>query len=61
MKKYIINYSYPANYKGTYLVEGKDGMEASEKLRKHLEKERGAEKDSTSTVMEVYDNNIILV
>lgn len=59
MRSYIITYSLPFRYKGTYLVTGKDGIEASEKCRKYLEEKWGAEVNQNSTVVEVYDNQII--
>ena len=59
MRSYIITYSYPFRYRGTYLVTGKDGIEASEKCRKYLEEKYGHEDNQNSTVVEVYDNHLI--
>ena len=59
MRSYIITYSYPFRYRGTYLVTGKDGIEASEKCRKYLEDKYGVDETQNSTVVEVYDNQII--
>jgi hypothetical protein len=61
MKKYIITYHSPLRYKGTYLVEGEDGIAASKKLQNHLEQKYGYEDNSNSTVMEVYENILILI
>lgn len=61
MKKYIITYHSPLRYKGTYLVEGEDGIAASKKLQEHLEQKYGYVENCNSTVIEVYDNNIILI
>ena len=59
MRSYIITYSLPLRYQGTYLVTGKDGMEASAKCRKYLEEKYGYLDTQNSTVVEVYDNHII--
>ena len=59
MRSYIITYSYPFRYRGTYLVTGKDGIEASEKCWKYLEEKYGHENNQNSTVVEVYENQII--
>lgn len=59
MRSFIITYTLPVRYRGTYLVTGKDGIEASEKCRKYLEEKYGYEDGQNSSVVEVYDNQII--
>ena len=59
MRSYIITYHHPLRYQGTYLVTGKDGIEASAKCRKYLEEKWGYEDNQNSTIVEVYDNQII--
>ena len=61
MRKFIINYSEPAAYRGTYLIEAEDGIEASHKARQYLEETKGKENDTRSMVMEVYGNEIIVL
>ena len=38
MKNYIITYSYPQKYRGTYLIQAEDGVKASDMLKKYLKK-----------------------
>jgi len=61
MNHYIITYSYPEKYRGTYHIEGKDGLDASDKLQKYLRETRGDTKDSHSIVLEVVGNTIQLI
>ena len=61
MKSFIITYSYPFRYRGTYLVTANDGGEASDKCRKYLEEKYGYEDNQNSAVLDVYDNQIIVI
>lgn len=61
MASYIITYSYPAKYRGTYLIHGKDGIDASDKLKKYLEETYGGASDSHCVVLEVEGNSIQII
>lgn len=61
MRHYIITYSYPEKYRGTYHIEGEDGIDASNKLQKYLIETRGETKNSHSIVVEVVGNTIQLI
>lgn len=62
MRTFIVNYSSPKEWKGTYQVRVEDSstasINASDKVRKYLEDKYGKVKDSNCTVLEVYDNKI---
>lgn len=62
MRTFIVNYSFPKEYRGTYQVTVEDsltaGIDAGNKVHEYLEKKYGKVKDSSSTVIEVYDNKI---
>jgi len=61
-KTYIINYAYPVRYRGTYVIKATDGVEAGRKLRTFLHEKYGhAGESETSTIMEVYEDNLIIV
>ena len=59
MRSYIITYHLPLRYQGTYLVTGKDVIEASKKCREYLVEKYGYVDNQNSTVVEVYENQII--
>ena len=61
MRSYIITYSYPQKYRGTYLINANDGMEASHKLSQHLKETYGDTDNSHSIVLEVEGGRIILL
>ena len=61
MRTYIITYTYPLIYQGTYVVKGVDGFDASKKLQKYLKEHYGGTNDSHSMVYEIYDNKLIFV
>lgn len=61
MRKFIIGYSEPAAYKGTYLMEAEDGVEASNKVQRYLEETKGKENNTRSITMEVYGNEIMVL
>ena len=61
MRSYIITYSYPAKYRGTYLIQGEDGIDASDKLKKYLEETHGGTTDSHCVVLEVEGSSIQIV
>jgi hypothetical protein len=62
MRTFIVNYSSPKEWKGTYQVRVEDGpmanIKASQKVHQYLEDKYGKVKDSNCTVLEVYDNKI---
>ena len=60
-KTFIITYSYPFRYKGTYVVKAEDSFKAGEKVSKYLAEKYGATNDSDSVVIQVYDNQLIYV
>lgn len=60
-RTFIITYNYPIRYRGSYLVKGVDGIDASNKCRKFLEDKWGYCDNQMSVVMEVYDNNLIVL
>ena len=60
-RSFIVNYTYPLRYQGTYLVKAKDGFEAGKKCQKYLEKKWGHYPNQVSMVIEVYDNNLIVI
>ena len=63
MRTFIVNYSAPKEYRGTYRVSVEDGLmagiNASEKVQKYLQEKYGKVKDSASTVIEVYGGDIV--
>lgn len=61
MRTFIVNYSYPVRFRGTYCVTAKDSFEAGDKVRSYLENKWGHYKDQMSIVMEVYDNQIQMI
>lgn len=58
MRKFIVTYSYPSIYKGSYEVVVEDGTfastNASEKVKKYLEEKYGKVTDSYCVVTEIY-------
>ena len=60
---YIIRYTYPLRYRGTYVVKAQDGFEAGLKIAKFLHDKYGVVKGETesSIVMELYENELIFV
>lgn len=61
-RTYIINYTYPVRYRGTYVVKALDGIEAGKKLRGFLHEKYGvAGETESSSVTEVYENQLIFV
>lgn len=61
MKTYFINYSFPKEYKGSYIVKGEDGIDASEKLNAYLKSKYGEFKDSYCQVTEVENGQLFFV
>ncbi len=62
-RTYIINYTYPLRYRGTYVVKAPDGIEAGRKLRGFLHEKYGVNEGETesSSVTEVYEDQLIIV
>jgi len=61
MKHYIITYHYPESYRGTYLIQGKDGIDAGNKLQNFLKETKGDTKDSYCVVHEVVGSQIQII
>lgn len=61
MRNYIITYSYPAKYRGTYLVTAVDGIEASKKISTYLKETFGDTDTSSSIVLEVEGSAIQII
>lgn len=61
MRNYIITYSYPQKYRGTYLISAVDGMEASKKLSTYLKETFGDTDSSHSIVLEVEGSSIQII
>jgi hypothetical protein len=62
-RTYIINYTYPLRYRGTYVVKALDGIEAGRKLSGFLHEKYGVNDGETenSIVTEVYEGQLIIV
>ena len=61
MKNYIITYSIPAKYRGTYLITASDSIEASRKLDTYLKEKFGDTDTSQSIVTEVEGGAIQII
>lgn len=61
MKNYIITYSWPEKYRGSYLISAEDGIEASNKISSFLKEKYGATNTSNSIVTEVIGDSIQIV
>ena len=62
-RTYIINYTYPLRYRGTYVVKALDGIEAGRKISGFLHERYGVNEGETesSIVTEVYEGQLIIV
>lgn len=60
-RTFIITYSLPMRYQGSYVVKGVDGIDASNKCRRFLEEKYGYVDGQMSVIMEVYDNNLVFI
>ena len=61
MNKYIIVYHSPIEYKGTYIVSAENGIEAGNKVSNYLGKKYGKISNSSSVVVDVYNNELIKI
>lgn len=61
MRTYLITYTYPVRYRGSYLTTAEDGIAASDKIRQYLHDKYGFAGDESSVVNEIYDNGIQVV
>lgn len=61
MRNYIITYSYPQKYRGTYLIQGKDGIDASDRLKTYLVENFGDTDTAHSIVVEVEGSSIQII
>ena len=62
-KTYIVNYTYPLRYRGTYVVKAQAGFEVGPKIAKFLHEKYGVIEGETesSIVMEIYESQLIFV
>lgn len=61
MRNYLITYSWPEKYRGSYLISAEDGFEAGNKLSSFLKEKYGNTNTSISIVTEVIGNSIQIV
>ena len=61
MRNYLITYSWPEKYRGSYLINAEDVIEASNKLSSFLKEKYGATNNSNSIVTEVIGDSIQIV
>ena len=61
MRNYLITYSWPEKYRGSYLISAEDGIVASNKLSSFLKEKYGPTDSSNSIVTEIVGNNIQIV
>ena len=61
MKNYLITYSWPEKYRGSYIISAEDGIEASNKLSSFLKEKYGTTNTSNSIVTEVIGDSIQIV
>lgn len=61
MRNYLITYSWPEKYRGSYLISAEDGIDASNKLSSFLKEKYGATNTSNSIVTEVIGDSIQIV
>ena len=61
MRNYLITYSWPEKYRGSYLISAEDGIDASNKLSSFLKEKYGATNNSNSIVTEVIGDSIQIV
>ena len=61
MRNYLITYSWPEKYRGSYLVSAEDGFEAGNKLFSFLKEKYGDTNTSNSSVTEVIGDSIQIV
>ena len=61
MRNYLITYSWPEKYRGTYLISAEDVIEASNKISSFLKEKYGDTNSSNSIVTEVIGDSIQVV
>ena len=61
MRNYLITYSWPEKYRGSYLISAEDGIDASNKLSSFLKEKYGATNTSNSIVTEVIGDSIQII
>ena len=61
MRNYLITYSWPEKYRGSYLISAEDAIEASNKLSSFLKEKYGTTNTSNSIVTEVIGDSIQIV
>ena len=66
-RTFIVSYSRPLRYQGAYVVKAKNAIEAGNKVEEYLRETYGViynEKgliDSSSIIVEVYNNQIMYI
>jgi len=60
-RTFIINYSWPLAYKGTYVVKAKDSFEAGNKVSEYLKCKYGRVDCANSVVIEVVNNQMVYI
>ena len=61
MKTYLINYNFPVQYRGSYLVNAIDGFEASRKITAYLKETYGPANSSNSEITEIVGGTIQII
>jgi len=61
MKTYLINYNFPVQYRGSYLVNAIDGFEASRKIEFYLKGTYGPTDSSNSEMTEIVGGTIQII
>ena len=58
---YLINYTCPEKYRGTYAVEAEDRLEAEEICQKYLQRTRGAATVQSSEIYQAISDKIVIL
>ena len=61
MKTYLVTYSWPIKYRGSYMAYGYDSIDAGNKVSQYLKETFGPTNDSMSIVTEIIGNNIKII
>ena len=61
MKTYLINYNFPVQYRGSYLVNAIDGFEASRKITAYLKETYGPTDSPNSEITEIVGGTIQII
>ena len=61
MKTYLVNYNFPVQYRGSYLVNAVDGFEAGRKITAYLKETYGPTDSSNSEIIEIVGGTIQII